>query len=65
MLFSLPEMVSDKKVRVDFNARDISSNVGLVLVGPLRDTLAWKIGQSIPDARGQEFIHHTYMEMVS
>jgi len=28
-------------------------------------TLAWKIGSLIPDERKQEFIHHTYMEMVS
>ena len=35
-----------------------------MLVGPMRDTLAWKIGQLIPDTRKQEFIRHTYMEMV-
>ena len=33
MLFSLPEMVSDKKIRVDFDSPDISSNGGLVLIG--------------------------------
>ncbi len=65
MLFSLPEIVSDKKIRVDFNAPDISSNGGLLLAGSMRDSLAWKIGQLIPDTRKQEFIHHTYMEMVS
>ena len=65
MLFSLPEMVSGKKIRVDFNAPDISSNGGLLFVGNMRNTLAWKIGQSIPDARKQESIRHTYMEMVS
>ena len=54
MLFSLPEMVSGKKIRVDFNAPDISSNGGLLFVGNMRNTLAWKIGQSIPDARKQE-----------
>ena len=65
MLFSLPETVSDKKIRVDFNAPDISSNGGLLLVGDMKKTLAWKIGSLIPDERKQEFIHHTYMEMVS
>ena len=65
MLFSLPEMVSGKKIRVDFNAPDISSNGGLLFVGNMRNTLAWKTGQSIPDARKQESIRHTYMEMVS
>ena len=64
-LFSLPETVSDKKIRVDFNAPDISSNGGLLLVGDMKKTLAWKIGSLIPDERKQEFIHHTYMEMVS
>ena len=32
---------------------------------PLDKTLAWKIGSLIPDERKQEFIHHTYMKMVS
>ena len=65
MFFSLPEIVSDKKIRVDFNAPDMSSNGGLLFVGNMRNTLAWKIGKSIPDARKQESIRHTYMEMVS
>lgn len=25
----------------------------------------WQIGQLIPDFRKQEFVHHSYMEMVS
>ena len=65
MIFSLPETVSSKKIRVDFKAPDISSNGGLLLVGDMKKTLAWKIGSLIPDGRKQEFIHHTYMEMVS
>ena len=65
MLFSLPEMVSDKKIRVDFDSPDISSNGGLVLIGNMQNSLAWQIGQLIPDSRKKEFIHHTYMEMVS
>ena len=65
MLFSLPGMVSDKKIRVDFDSPDISSNGGLVLIGNMQNSLAWKIGQLIPDSRKKEFIHHTYMEMVS
>ena len=65
MLFSLPGMVSDKKIRVDFDSPDISSNGGLVLIGNMQDSLAWQIGHLIPDSRKKEFIHHTYMEMVS
>ena len=64
MLFSLPEIVSDKEIRVDFNAPDISSNGGLLLAGGMKNTLAWKIGSLIPDSRKREFVHHTYMEMV-
>ena len=51
MLFSLPEIVSDKKIRVDFDSPDISSNGGLLLVGNMRNSLAWKIGSLIPDER--------------
>jgi len=40
MLFSLPEMVSDKKIRVDFDSPDISSNGGLVLIGNMQDSLS-------------------------
>ena len=55
MLFSLPEMVSDRKIRVDFDSPDISSNGGLVLIGNMQNSLAWKIGQLIPDSRKKEF----------
>ncbi len=65
MLFSLPETVSGKKIRVGFDAPDISSNGGLALLGDMHGSLAWKIGQLIPDLRRQEFVQHTYMEMVS
>ena len=65
MLFSLPETVSDKKIRVDFKAPDMSSNGGLMLLSNLHGSLAWKIGQLIPDFRRKEFIQHSYMEMVS
>jgi len=65
LLFSLPGIVSDKKIRVDFDSPDVSSNGGLLLVGNMRDSLAWKIGRLIPDGRKKEFIRHTYMEMVS
>jgi len=54
--FSLSEMVSDKKIRVDFDSPDISSNGGLVLIGNMRNSLAWQIGQLIPDSRKKEFI---------
>ena len=65
MLFYLPETACDKKIRVDFNAPDMSSNGGLMFLGNMHDSLAWKLGQLIPDFRRQEFVHHSYMEMVS
>ena len=65
MLFPLPEPVSGKKICVDFNAPDISPNGGLMLLGNMHGSLAWKIGRLIPDFRRQGFINHTYMEMVS
>jgi hypothetical protein len=65
MLFSLPEIVSGKEIRIDFNAPDISSNGGFMLLGNMRGSLAWKIGQLIPDLRKRAFIQHSYMEMVS
>lgn len=36
-----------------------------MLIGNMQNSLAWQIGQLIPDSRKKEFIHHTYMEMVS
>ena len=36
-----------------------------MLIGNMHNSLAWQIGQLIPDSRKKEFIHHTYMEMVS
>ena len=44
MLFSLPEIVSDRQIRVDFNASDISSNGGLLFVGGMKSSdVVWKI----------------------
>ena len=43
----------------------MSSNGGLMLLGNMHGSLAWKIEQLIPDFRRQEFVHHSYMEMVS
>ena len=48
-LFSLPEIVSGKEIRVDFNAPDISSNGGLLLAGDMKRTLAWRIGSLIAE----------------
>lgn len=62
--FSIPERISDKKINVDFSSPDISSNGGLVLLGPLKNTLPFQIGSVISDYRKQEFVEHSYPEMV-
>ena len=46
MLFSLPEAVSDKEIRADFDAPVISSNGGLLLVYAMKKTLAWKVADA-------------------
>ncbi len=62
--FSIPERISDKKINVDFSSPDISSNGGLVLLGPLKNTLPFQIGSVISDYRKQEFVEYSYPEMV-
>jgi len=60
MLFSLPEMVSDKKIRVDFDYPDISSNGGLVLIGNMHNSLAWK-KRAAHSRFPQKGIHPSYL----
>lgn len=63
LLFSFPEAISNKRIKADFNAPDISSNGGLVLA-PMKGSLAEKIGQIIPDYRNQMLVVHSYRDMV-
>lgn len=63
-LFSFPEPVFGKKIKVDFNAPDISSNGGLLLARSSKDTLPSKMGRLIPDDRTQCLVRHSYEEMV-
>lgn len=64
LLFSLPEPLSNKKVRIDFSSPDISSNGGLTLFGSMKESFAEKIAACIPDYRNEFLISHTYREMV-
>ena len=57
-------MLPDKKIQVDFNAPDLSSNGGLVLVGLMKESIARKVARLIPDHRNQLFVQHSYEEMV-
>ena len=63
-LFSLPEPVLGKKIKVDFNAPDMSSNGGLLLARSSKDTLPSKMGRLIPDDSTQCLVRHSYEEMV-
>lgn len=63
-LFSFSEVIPTKKIKVDFDAPDISSNGGLVLVGLQKENIARKIARLIPDCRNQDLIVHTYDDMV-
>ena len=63
-LFSFSDVLPDKKIQVDFNAPDLSSNGGLVLVGLMKESIARKVARLIPDHRNQLFVQHSYEEMV-
>ena len=63
-LFSFSDIVAEKKIQVDFNAPDISSNGGLVLAGLQRENIARKIARLIPDYRNQLMVVHSYEDMV-
>ena len=63
-LFSFSDVLPDKKIQVDFNAPDLSSNGGLVLVGLMKESIARKVARLIPDHRNQLLVQHSYEEMV-
>lgn len=63
-LFSFSDIVSKKKILVDFHAPNISSNGGLVLAGLQKENIARKIARLIPDYRNQLFVVHSYEDMV-
>lgn len=54
----------NKKIKVDFNAPDISSNGGLVLLGLEKESIARKIARLIPGHRNQQLVVHSYEDTV-
>jgi hypothetical protein len=62
--FSFGKASCGKKIRIDFNAPDLSSNGGLVLLQCMDCGLLDKIADCIPDWRTPELIHHTIRDMV-
>lgn len=63
-LFSFEDVLPNRKIRVDFNAPDISSNGGLILAGFEKGNIARKIARLIPDYRNQLLVVHSYEDMV-
>ena len=57
-------MLPDKKIQVDFNAPDLSSNGGLMLFGLMKESIARKVERLIPDHRRQLLVRHSYEEVV-
>lgn len=62
--FSLAETIKSKKIRVDFDAPDLSSNGGLLLLRGIDCTLLDKMADLIPEWRKPELIHHTKRDLV-
>lgn len=62
--FSFENSFCGKKIRMDFNAPDLSSNGGLVLFQGIDCGLLDRIADCIPDWRTPELIHHTVRDMV-
>ena len=62
--FSFEKTSCGKKIRIDFNAPDLSSNGGLILFQGMDCGLLDKIADCIPDWRLPELIHHTIRDMV-
>ena len=63
-IFSVESPFPEKKIRVDFDAPDISSNGGLLLMNRSSDSFLRRLAALIPDRRNQDLIVHTYAEMV-
>ena len=63
-LCSFQDVLPDRKIQVDFNPPDISSNGGLVLVGLMKDSSARKIARLMPDYRNQLFVQQSDEERV-
>lgn len=62
--FSFENTFCGKKIRINFNAPDLSSNGGLALFQGIDCCLLDQIADCIPDWRIPELIHHTIRDMV-
>jgi hypothetical protein len=62
--FLIEKNACDKKIRVDFDAPDLSSIGGLVLMQGIDCSFLDTIADTIPDWRNQDMILHTMREMI-
>lgn len=62
--FSLVKSASGKKIRVDFNAPDLSSNGGLVLMQGMDYSFLDRIADAIPEWRTPYLTRHSLRELV-
>lgn len=62
--FSLQKTFCDKKIRIDFDAPDLSSNGGLMLMQGIDCHFLDEIADSIEEWRNEDLIQHTLRDMV-
>ena len=62
--FSYPSPPYGKKVKVSFDAPDLSPNGGLLLVDSVECSFPDKTAQCIPDCRNPLFIVHSHQDMI-
>lgn len=63
-VFSIEKSRCGKKIRLDFDAPDLSSNGGLVLLEGIDTSFLDKIADAIPDWRNQDLVQHPLREMI-
>lgn len=63
-LFSIGKGSCNKKIKVDLNAPDLSSNGGLVLLQGIDSSLPDRLADTIPDWRNPALTLHSMREMV-
>lgn len=62
--FSIEKSGCGKKIRIDFDAPDLSSNGGLVLARTLDNSFLDRIADTIPEWRNPDLIRHPLREMI-
>lgn len=63
-LFSIGKSSCSKKIKVDFNAPDLSSNGSLILLQGMDSSFLYRLDDTILDWRNPNFILHPMREMI-